>query len=201
MISKRYVIIAGALIFIIIGLAFFSNNYYQAKGAAELKPNFTVEIKNCTLDSTEQGILSFSFDINVTKNRNRLPSQIVFQIIDFTKNYSFHKYMFYHGVNLTREYKFDRIYHENETIRNVSVIIDNIYRDYMYLPSEYFNYQLYYCEYNENELNELKSSKRIFKVLDNECLLFFDFETAFQDHMYSINQHPGIQCNYIPRFA
>lgn len=200
---KRYYKIVGvSILVIIIGFIIFSNNAFQTKKSGILgpKPDFTVEINECKLDGTQQGVLSFSFDITVSENQTKIPGEIVFQIIDVYKDYSFHKYRFYHGVNLTREYILDRIYHENEKIENVTFVIDNIYRDYKYLPSEFFNYQLYYCEYTDEELNNLKESKKIFDVLDYDCLLFFDFEHFYQDHMYSINQHPGVQCTYIPRF-
>jgi hypothetical protein len=201
---KNYYIKFGSFIFLlIIGFIIFYSVFAQLKKQEIEKfyPNFTVKINECKFDGTQQGVLSFSFDITVSENSTRIPGQIVFQIIDFYKNYSFHKYRFYHGVNLTREYQLKEIYQENETIKNVTFVIENVYKDYMYLPSEYFNYQLFYCEYNDEELTKLKESKKIFDVLDYDCILFFDFEHFYKDHMYSINQHPGIQCTYIPRYA
>lgn len=162
------------------------------------EPNFSVRINDCTFNGAEQGILSFNFDVNVTSGHTGVPGQIVFQIINYTKDYSFHKYPLFHRVMLTREKKLDRVYHENETIK-VSVLIDNVYGDYRYLPSEYFNYQLFYCNFNDRELNELKGSGRIFDVLDDGCSLFFDYEHYYKDHMYSMNQHPGQQCTVILR--
>jgi hypothetical protein len=199
--NNFYKITLTLIFLILLGFIIFSNNFYQERkiGVAEPKPNFTVGINECKFDGTQQGILSFSFNITVSENKTRIPGEIIFQIIDVFKNYSFHKYKFYHGVNLTREYSLDSVYHENETIKNVTFVIDNVYRDYMYLPSEFFNYQLYYCEYTDSELKNLKESKKIFDVLDYDCLLFFDFEHFYGDHMYSINQHPGKQCTYISR--
>lgn len=197
---KKYNKIIGVSIFVIIIIfIILLNDFQMKKDIVETKSNFSVKINECRFDGREQGVLSFSFDLTVLENPTRVPGQILFQIIDVYKNYSFHKYKFYHGVNLTREYKLDKIYNENETIENVTFVIDNIYRDYVYLLSEYFNYQLYYCEYTDGELNDLKNSKKIFDVLDDECLLFFDYEIFYKDHMYSINQHPGKQCIYIPR--
>lgn len=161
--------------------------------------NFTVKINECRFDGREDGVLSFSFDITVKEKPTRMPSQIIFQIIDVYKNYSFNKFPFFHGVNLTREYKLEKIYQPEETLSNVSFVIGNIYKDYMYLPSEYFNYQLYYCQFDDGRLNYLKESKKIFDVLDSECVLFFDFEQYYQDHIYALLSHPGIQCEVIPK--
>jgi hypothetical protein len=196
---KRFNKIA-VLILIIIILTFLA---YQLKDL-DIKniygnPNFTVKINECRFDGIEEGILSFSFNMTVKEKPTRVPSQIIFQIIDVYKNYSFHKYKFFHGVNLTREYKLEKVYQPEETLNNVSFVIGNVYKDYMYLPSEYFNYQLYYCQFDDGQLNYLKESKKIFEVLDQECVLFFDFEHYYKDHIYALLSHPGRQCAVIPR--
>lgn len=197
--AKRNVYgIAGILIVIVVVIAIFM---LQPQTGVEARPDFDVKINNCTLDGTEQGILSFSFDVNVTEGATRVPGQIVFQIIDYYKDYSFHRYKFNHKTNLTREYKLGKVYRAGDVIKDMPVVIDNVYRDYMYLPSEFFNYQFYYCQYTDAELEQLKESKMIFEVLDDECQRFFDFEHFYKDHMYSINQHAGEQCTYIPRYA
>jgi hypothetical protein len=169
------------------------------KSVAEPKPNFTVNINECKFDGREEGVLSFSFNFTVKENPTRIPSQIIFQIIDVYKNYSFNKFPFFHGVNLTREYKLENVYQPGETLNNVSFVIGNVYKDYMYLPSEYFNYQLYYCEFTDEQLGNLKESKKIFDVLDQHCVLFFDFEQYYKDHIYALLSHPGIQCAVIPK--
>ena len=196
----KYFGIIVVLILIVVALALLA---YQFNGLSMKNmvnsPNFTVKINECKFDGREEGILSFSFDLTVKENPTKMPSQIVFQIIDVYKNYSFHKYKFFHGVNLTREYELERVYEPEETLSNVSLVIGNIYKDYMYLPSEYFNYQLYYCEFDDGRLDYLKESKKIFDVLDQECVLFFDFEYYYKDHMYALLSHPGRQCEVIPR--
>ena len=194
---SKVIILASVLFFVF--LVFLLNSFSGKIGPLESKSNFSVDVLECKFDGREEGVLSFSFDITVKENPTRVPSQIVFQIIDVYKNYSLDKFPFFHGVNLTREYKLDRIYQPEDVINNVTFAINNVYRDYTYLPSEYFNYQLFYCDFTNEELNRLKESKEIFDVLDSRCFLFFDFEHFYKNHVYALLSHPGKQCVVIPR--
>ena len=145
----------------------------------------------CVLDERGEGIFSFLFDVNIKENKTKLPAQIFFKI---NKIYNLEQY------EIVREYDLDKVYSTNETIKNVSFSINDLYKDYMYLPSQNFNFQLFYCEFTQSQKDYMKNSNvSIFDVLDEYCIWIYDYEMFHESYIHVVSQNPGEQCSVIQR--
>lgn len=123
--------------------------FYNAEPTkvSEPKPSFYASFNKCLLDMRDNGTFSFFFDLKVRESKTRIPSELFFKI---NKIYNLEKYQ------IVKEYRLEKDYSVNETISNVSFVIDNVYKDYMYLPSENFNFQLFYCEFTDQQKEYMK---------------------------------------------
>ena len=161
-------------------------NLQKPLGIAEPKPTFSVKMKGCKFDGTEEGIFSFFFKIEI-ENETRLPAQFILKTKD----------VFIYDYNITSEYKIDRIYKANETV-NVSFVIDNVYEDYIYWPNENFNIELFYCEFIESQKEYLKNIIPFHEILDKYCLSIFDYAKVYKvPYIHVVVQNPGEQCTVI----
>ena len=161
------------------------------KEVSDPRPSFYANLIKCELDTREDGLFSFFFNVKIREDRTRLPAQIFFKI---NKIYNLEQY------KITRDYELENVYTSNETISNVSFIIENIYKDYMYLPSQNFNVQLFYCEFTELQKNYMEYNNiDIFDVLDEYCIWIYDYEMFNEKYIHVVSQNPGEQCDVIQR--
>jgi hypothetical protein len=139
----------------------------------------------------DEGVFSFFFDLNVKKNETKMPAEIFFKI---NKIYNLEKY------EIVREYKLERAYNTNETIENISFVINDVYKDYMYLPSQNFDFQLFYCEFTDQQKSYMEYNNiKLFNAVDDYCILVYDYEMFFGEYIHIVGQNPGDQCSVIQR--
>jgi hypothetical protein len=181
------------LIAIILVVAVIFVLYYNSipKKVSDPKPFLTARMLKCELDMRDEGVFSFFFNARIKENKTRVPAEIFFKINNI---YNLEKY------EIVREYGLERVYNTNETIENVSFFINNVYKDYMYLPSQNFDFQLFYCEFTDQQKNYMKENNiKLFNALNEYCILVYDYEMFYEKYIHVVNQNPGEQCEVIHR--
>jgi hypothetical protein len=176
---------------VVIAIASFLYYISLPKKVLDPEPILSVKMLKCELDMRGDGTFSFFFDVNVKKNEIRYPAEIYFKI---NKIYNLENY------KIDREYELEKSYGFNETIENMSFVIDRIYKDYMYLPSQNFDFQLFYCEFTDMQKEYMKYSNiSTFDAIDEYCLLIYDYEMSRGEYIHIVSQNPGEQCSVIQR--
>jgi hypothetical protein len=182
--NKKIVVVFSISTLILLLIIFLYNK--EPSGVAKPEPKFSVYMEKCKFDGSKEGVFSFLFNISF-ENKTRLPAQFILKTKD----------VYVYNYNITVEHDLDRIYQPNETT-NVSFVINNVYKDYMYLPNENFNVELFYCEFTEYQKTHLKMP--LHEALDRYCLSIFDYAEFYKvSYIHVVVQHPGEQCSVIIR--
>ncbi len=70
----------------------------------------------------------------------------------------------------------------------------------MYLPSQNFDFQLFYCEFTDQQKNYMQYNNiTLFNAVDDYCILVYDYEMFFGEYIHIVGQSPGDQCSVIQR--